>query len=470
MSKFLIGLGECSKYYLYILGTVIFKCLRDCMFGFNNINPESKIGLFGFIPKLSNHHLIQSLYRYFSFILGGVLFTYILKKLSDEENNKKKDKQKLVLKVSLIQDQKYADFGKIKITDILIVCLIYSIHSELSRIMYLFDFGSLDLWTIDIMFILLFMDIYFVVNFYKHQKCSMIFIIIIDTILLLISSLLPYTDHEDIEESTAKDYNAYNNIEDITGNNYAFIVVLLIFIILSGLLSYARVKEKVLIDFYYLSPYKLIFYIGIFGFIITSIILGITTIFNCSEETDYIKEHCYVIRIENNISKYYYDNIVAYFDELKENKSSYAFLLEILLITPLFLIISFLEFTCEILTISYFNPNYILVRDSIYYGISRLIFFLYNLNKNYKQYLTLTQFFILELSEIIAILGYAVYLEIIELRFLGLDENLKRNIIKRGTLEAIKPFYDNDDKEIFDESFGDEEQNNNNEKENHDEF
>ena len=464
MSKFFIGLGECSKYYLYILGTVIFKCLRDCMFGFNNINPESKIGLFGFIPKLSNHHLIQSLYRYFSFILGGALFTYILKKLSDEENNKKKDKQKLVLKVSLIQDQKYADFGKIKITDILIVCLIYSIHSELSRIMYLFDFGSLDLWTIDIMFILLFMDIYFVVNFYKHQKCSMIFIIIIDTILLLISSLLPYTDHEDIEESTAKDYNAYNNIEDITGNNYAFIVILLIFIILSGLLSYARVKEKVLIDFYYLSPYKLIFYIGIFGFIITSIILGITTIFNCSEETDYIKEHCYVIRIENNISKYYYDNIIAYFDELKYSNSSYSFFLEVLLITPLFLIISFFEFACEILTIFYFNPNYVLVRDSIYYSISRLIFFLYNLNKNYKQYLTLSQFCILELSEIISILGYAVYLEIIELRFLGLDENLKRNIIKRGTLEAIKPFYDDDNKEIIDESLGDEEQNNNNEK------
>ena len=41
------------------------------MFGFTTINPDSKIGLFGFIPKLLNHFLIQSLYRYTGFILGG---------------------------------------------------------------------------------------------------------------------------------------------------------------------------------------------------------------------------------------------------------------------------------------------------------------------------------------------------------------------------------------------------------------
>ena len=87
MSKFYIGFGGCSKYYLYILGTVIFKCLRDCIFGFNIINPESKIGLFGFVPELSNHYLIQSLYRYLSFIIGGALFIYILKKESTNESD-----------------------------------------------------------------------------------------------------------------------------------------------------------------------------------------------------------------------------------------------------------------------------------------------------------------------------------------------------------------------------------------------
>jgi hypothetical protein len=64
MNKCFIGFGECSKYYLYILASTVLKSLRDCMFGFNSINPNSKMGLFGFVPKLANHCIIQSIYRY----------------------------------------------------------------------------------------------------------------------------------------------------------------------------------------------------------------------------------------------------------------------------------------------------------------------------------------------------------------------------------------------------------------------
>ena len=54
--------------------------------------------------------------------------------------------------------------------------------------------------------------------------------------------------------------------------------------------------------------------------------------------------------------------------------------------------------------------------------------------------MTLTQFILLEMSEILSILGYAVYLEIIELRFCGLDKDLKKNIIERGFRETpLKP-------------------------------
>ena len=473
MSKCIIGFGECSKYYKYILGTVIFKCLRDCMLGFNNINPESKIGLFGFIPKLSHHYLIQSLYRYIGFFLGGALLTYILKKnVAGDKDKTKQYKKSLILK-SLIYNDAINSNRSIKIKEILIICLIYCFHSELSRIMYLFDFGGLDLWTFDILFIILFMNIYFVDDFYTHKKLSMIFIIVSDTILLLASSFLPNTDHEGIEGSNCRDYNTYKIIEEMTGNNYSFIFGFLIFIFLSCILSFGRIKQKVLIDFYYLSPYKLIFYMGIFGMIITACILTFTSLVKCPNEKDFIKNHCYVKTIENNITKYYYDNIRVYFNELKNDKKDYKFFLEVIFIPPLFFIISFLEFVCEILTINFLNPNYILVRDNIYYGISRLIFFLFNLNKNYKQYMTLTQFIILEASEFIAIVGYAVYFEIIELRFWGLDNNLKRNIVKRAIREtSLRPIETSfDENKDYDQSFRDDTSKNTNRHEsNEDEF
>ena len=456
-----IGFGKCSKYYIYIFGTVIFKCLRDCLFGFNNINPETKIGLVGFIPKLSNHHLIQSLYKYFSFIFGGAIFSCILKKEISSETGLIKSKPSYKLK-GLIHNKKEERPIKKRIPEILIISLIYCFHSELSRIMYLFDFGGLDFWTFDVMFIFLFMELFFIIDYYKHQKLSMAFIIIVDSILLLISSLLPLTNHEDGNYDT--DNNSYKIIEKMIGNNYSFIFGFAAFIFLSCILSYGRVKQKVLMDFYYLSPYILIIFVGIFGFILTSIILAFTTFFECPVEKDYIKRHCYVKSIHNNITKYYYDNIIIYFDELKNNEKDYTFYLEITFIPLLFFVINFLEFTCEILAINFLNPNYILVRDNLYYGLSRLIFFLFNLNKNFKQYMTLTQFIILEASEVLGIIGYSVYFELIELRFCGLDKDLKRNIIKRGERETILKSLDSnlyDNRSSIEESFINEEKKNN---------
>ena len=411
------------------------------MFGFNTINPNSKIGLFGFIPELSNHYLIQSLCRYASFILGGSLFIYISQKRSTNESEliiNDKEKENLELK-SLIHNRKSDGSEMVKISQVIKICLIYCVHAELSRIMYLFDFSGLDIWTIDMIFIILFMNKNFVINFGKHQKYSMAFIIISVTILLLISSFLPCTNHDDTNEKE-KDKNTYQSIRDITGSNYTFILIFIIFSLLSCIISYQRVKEKVLMDYYFLSPYKLIFFIGIFGFIITSIILTITSNFDCPEEKEYITEHCGITRIKNNLTEYYYDNFVIYFEELKNNKNSYKFYIEIILMPPIYLIISFFEFTCEILTIYNLNPNYVLLRDNIYYGTSRLIFFLFNLHKNYKHYMTLAQFIILEITEILSILGYAIYLEIIELRFFGLDKDLKKNIIRRSFRETpLKP-------------------------------
>ena len=462
MRKSVIGCGSCSKYYLYILGTAVFKCLRDCMFGFNTINPNSKIGLFGFIPALSNHFLVQSLYRYLSFVLGGAFVVYFLYKHFEEKTIIKKTGKNEELKFKgLIHNKKKNISEKPIISQIIKVCLIYWVHAELSRIMYFFDFSGLDFWIADVVFVLIFMNKNFVINYYKHQKYSMAFIIISITTLLLISSFLPFTNHDDVNESYITDKNTYQITKDITGSNYGFIIIILIFSSIACLISYQRVKEKVLMDFYYLSPFKLIFYIGILGSILTTILLTISSNFNCSDK--HYKDFCTITRTNNNITEYYYDNIIIYFEELSNKNKNYEFYLEIFLMPPLYLLISFLEFSCEILTITFLNPNFVLVRDNIYYGTSRLIFFLFNLNKNYKHYMTLAQFIILEMTEMAALIGYAVYLEIIELRFFGFDQDLKRNIIERGVREStLKPVNLEDSSYLMNDSFDDIETENNN--------
>ena len=113
---------------------------------------------------------------------------------------------------------------------------------------------------------------------------------------------------------------------------------------------------------------------------------------------------------------------------MSENNNIY---IECFAVIPSFLVLNFVEFLCEILVIYRFNPNYVIIRDNIYYIVIRLLFVIFNYN-NYNEYISLIQLIILEMAETIIIFGFCIYLEIIELRFCGLDKYLKRNIIKRA--------------------------------------
>ena len=472
MPKSFIGFGKFSKYYFYILGVVFFRAVKDCIGGFLAINPQSGTGLYGFVPILSKHYLIQDFYKYIGYLLGGLIFSFILKKKTmNNEKNEIKKKKSLQLK-ELIYNGKKAAPSKVSIFDILIVCSLYFVHIETARTLYSFDFSGLDFWVFDIVFIILFMDSFFVMNYYKHQIYSLAFIIITNTILLLISSFLKCSEGGK---------NTYEIIEDVTGHTYTFIFFMGIFILLSCLLSYSRVKSKVLMYFNYISPYKIIYYYGIIGVILTSIGLVFVTFINCGESEDTPHKLCYAEMVDNNnVTQYYYDNLLKYFEELgniiKSDNLKYEFYFEIFLITPLYIAINFFEFLCEILIIYYLNPNYLLIRENLYYFVIRFIFIIVN-KEDYQKYITLTQFFILQASELLALLGYLVYFEIIELRFCKLDKDLKKNIANRGDRESkIRKNPDNfknnennndnnnyneDDKSSSTESFIEEKENNN---------
>ena len=440
MSEFIIGFGKCSKYLIFILGTVIFKTLNNFIFE-NQIHPKSQSGIFGFDPVLSNHVYIQYLYKYIGCIIGGIIFEYVLYKKSktkrDSVNDAKSNEESLSRPATtLIYNEQNIDDQKKK-NEIILVCLLYCISNEIFDILYIFGFERIEIWTFQILFILYFMKKYFRIRIYNFKKLALFIILVPTTILLIISSFLPYTYHE-LPEEKSEDLNAYEEIEAITGNKLIFIPMSILFLITSIILSYSRVNSKVLMDLRYFSPYLIVFYIGIFGTILICVILVVISIFKCSGNFDNI---C-IVKDLNDESIIYIDNALIYFQELGE--SGNRIYIEIFLIIPFYLIINFLEFTCEILVIYYFNPTYVLIRDNLYYGMIRLIFILVN-KRDYQHDISLTQFIILESSEIISIFAYGIYLEIIELRFCKLDKYLKRNIIKRSEKEKRLKLNDSND-------------------------
>ena len=232
----LIGFGKCSKYYLYILFTIVLKAVKDTIYGFSDIDQRNKedFQIIKPLPLFCKHNLIQNLFRYIGFILGGFLFLNIKKKnIKSEKDSSIAKQSNSDIKLIYNPSSKYANA---KIIEIIIIASIFCIHYELRKFLYMMNFYFLDYVSFNVIFVMLFMHYYFKMNIYNYQKCSLYFIIITNTLLLLINSFLP--------QHRSNDKNEYDIYADTLGSAALCIPFLITFIFLSAIISYARVKIK----------------------------------------------------------------------------------------------------------------------------------------------------------------------------------------------------------------------------------
>ena len=96
-----ISIGKCSRTYLYILGSPLFKFFSLLLLGdkknlFNKGKEDGRgIGLFSFCPELKNFNFMQSILMYFGYIVFGIIFLYFKKvKISSNNDLKKVEKKK----------------------------------------------------------------------------------------------------------------------------------------------------------------------------------------------------------------------------------------------------------------------------------------------------------------------------------------------------------------------------------------
>ena len=425
MSKCIIGFGKFSKYHLLLLASLFFKILNNLIF--ESLDEISTNGIFGFTPVLSRHIIIKNLYRCISFILGGYLFSYIfrMKFKKKKENNSDVDsiveKNKLIytdLTESLSFDQK----------EVIITCLLYFFSEEAYNILCSFDFNDLEIWTFDIVFILYFMKKYFVLNFYIHEKLAIYLVIIPVTVFSIVSIFLPRNLSEGGKQYT--DINTIDRIGLFLGHGAYSIPIFLAFAISSLFTNLSTVKTKVLMELSYVSPYLLIVVIGMIGTFSMFITLIIVSFFKCPDQ---MTKYCQIYNINNN-STIYYENALIYFKNL--GNSGNKVFIEVLIIFPLFLLINFCGFLFDILIIYYFNPLYNIIVTNLYYLIINLILFFFGNEDEDSQYGSSSYLIILEVEEFITVIGFLIYLEIIELRFWGLDHYIKRNFTKRAVKDA----------------------------------
>ena len=454
MAKCWIGFGELSRYHLYIVYYVLFVFLSSFIFSFKDVK-DIGVGLFGFTPILRNHPLIQSFLHSIGYILFGFLF-YCCR--GNDDDNKENQPSRISLHnfsqkilyflqekdIPELTDNSHKDLIYKKknqennpMNQILLISLYASLNIILSSICKALKFADFDLWIFNIFFTLLFMSYYLnlKIDQYKHQFYSLILVFISNLIILIINTFI---------RNGGK--NSYSKIEEYYGSKFVSIPLFMIYLFFSFIISMARVKAKVLMELKFLSPYKIIIVTGCICLIFSFIALLFSSFFPCSAKLvgdvckvtynyTYLFNETDDIDFEDINNNTYLDSIPAYFNNLSNEflVSKKIFFYELLLVIPSFIFLEFCRILFKLKIIFYFNPIYILVCDSIRYLLQYILHLIFDSGSAFvlKEILTIV-------ADLFSIIGYSIYVELIELRFLGFNDNTKKQIMEREKIETFK--------------------------------
>jgi len=442
-----IAIGNCTKYNIYLLISFLCEFLMDLLFGLNSSNKQKPARFFSFRAKIKDHALFENFIRIASIFFGGVIL-YIFERINESKKQRAisiEDYEKM--KSDLLQKK-----DESIILNLIVIGVLFSLYIILKDFINL-THVHLGFWTFEIMYICIISHFIFKIKIYKHKKVA-VGIMLILAIVEFIGYLLPTTKHENVEnmnELTDK------NVFDITIIKFGTFAIPLLFIaseLIHVQRDYCWLKSKYLMDIRSFSPYKIFLAIGTIGFIFIIIFFSIFTNVPCKTFNNIEKVgDDYVFKDTNEPLKlyieycsltYYDENtrtLKLFYDSMKLISRDYSntdkeTMLEIFLIIPLLFIINVINEVSRLMMIRFGDPNNILICKNIRYFIRYIIRII--VNEGDEQYITYAQFFLAEIEQLISIICSMIYIEILELRFCGLDYELKKNISRRGAKDLLE--------------------------------
>ena len=273
-------------------------------------------------------------------------------------------------------------------------------------------------------------------------------------IMDFIGFFLPTTKHENVENmNELTDKNVFDIII-IKYGTYVIPILFLLYELKRIQRDFCWVKSKYLMDVRSISPYKIFITIGSIGFIFIIIFFSIFTNVPCKTFHNINKIGDDYINIDTGEPLQLYNEFCSLEDYDENTKTLYLFydsfslitqeysntdketMLEIFLIIPLLFIINVINEVSRLMMVRFGDPNNILISKNIRSFIKSIIKI--SVNEGDEQYITYAQFFLTETEQLISIISNMIYIEILELRFCGLDYELKKNISRRGTKDLLE--------------------------------
>jgi hypothetical protein len=258
----------------------------------------------------------------------------------------------------------------------------------------------------------------------------MLAIIICCSIIAILISLLPIT--VEYKSKIIKDWNIYDLIIQIGW--YFIPIIIILYLIAMVMNSYSTISFKWLIDIQYITITRIIMYIGIIGFIFSFALFFIFSNIPCGENNeDNRNNNLNKICQLNDTTNLYYENY-RYLSQVNKDANFY---IDIFIVLILYLGASFLNIFFNFMIIKNLDPFYLVPIDSIYYAITDMIdyFIMIGINKDRVSTKRHIKFAMRVLNNLLGTFLSLIFFEIIELHFCGLDQYLRRYILKREDLD-----------------------------------
>ena len=419
-----ITFGNYNKAYKYIWIYIIIKISLNLFFG-SNFPEDIKI----YLNKVlfPQNILVQETFNY----IGIVLFTMILwtYKLRQNKNIKLNNSHvtpvnssKHSSEINLIYNEGKNNIKEVSVIFLISIVFLLFLSNQLNHIFNIFELKGLDYWMFEIAFICYISVHIFKITIYLHKKVAICIIIIFSTAMKVISTYIIINNN-----SIPKLYNKYT---------WIIPVGIISFILIIFIRGYSFCRLKWIFDLKYISEIKILLIYGIIGSILCLIGSIISSNIQCIDQNHFI-DIKFICKVKNGT---YYDNFNTYFKGIwKEDRNGWINIIYvILMLNKIFA--SFLSNYLMALIIKYLSPEYLICSKYIFYFITELLTFIID---NYNSYILFNL-----LAEVFAILGAFLYLEFIELKFYKMDYYLKKNIMKRSSIETnldiIGGFNDND--------------------------
>jgi hypothetical protein len=504
-----ITFGKWNKHYKYLIFITISTIVKHYCYGYNYNN--SLYSIFHEQSKANEnfvqHNYINHLFSYFGLFITSSIVYYLEKNRSKSEDINYSKSQGLNASLSDAgseqNDIKYLHDNNKTHVDIyyyssslmvFFVALIF-IWVLLKHLIDLFGIlKGLDFWMVELIIVAIMAKRMFKVQIYTHQWFILLLNLIpvflkITTIILAFNGECKDQDDFDCYYTAPINNDTFRVFErleigygskDINEKKpyfyqqhklntlykiYPWLIPIGVILYLGMMIldSYICLKLKWFMELKYMSSNKILMLFGGFGTLIIFFICIITTYLPCNTTYDIdpsTNEYnqnkasnflAYLCSVgvedpETNEKTYYFENFGDFF--YTDEKIKRAFL-------TIFGTIGFVLYQfCAMFIIKNLTPLHLIFALPMDYFFSKIIAIIYSksaenrvLNDEFVEFKL--EYLCLDISgDLLSIIGFLVYLEIIELHFCGFEVDLRKNIMERATIDSINSntaLYINDD-------------------------